>query len=250
MIPYIQKEKNVTFVLDGNVYLVDSNNKKYEKLLFFLREENWEEIENILLTPTKLETYSNGNLELKDNCIFYKGKVLHNYLIDKIISFLHLEEEVTYLLNFLEKLMQNPSNRAVTDLFKFLEAGKLPIAKDGDFYAYKAVTDTYMDKHTGSIDNSIGSTVKMERNEVEDNPDISCSSGLHAGTLGYVNSFAGYYDKKIVVKINPMDIVSVPKVECQKLRCCRYEVVSDFKEKLPETIYVHDLVETNDMSTN
>lgn len=241
MIPFIRKENNIIFVLEGKAYNINFEDKNYSEIVTCLRDKDFDKIENFLLTPNKIEKYSKGNLELKNNSIYYKGRILENYLVEKILFFLEEEVDVYPLLNFLEKLMQNPSNRSVTDLFLFLEAGRLPIANDGDFYGYKAVRPDYLDIYSSTLDNSIGQILKMERNEVEDNSSISCSTGLHVGTLSYVKGYGGTNSQKIIVKVNPKDVVSVPSSEQEKLRCCRYEVVSNFDEKLPETIYIHKI---------
>jgi hypothetical protein len=41
----------------------------------------------------------------------------------------------------------------------------------------------------------------------------------------------------VVVKINPADVVSVPSdCACQKVRVCKYEVVSDFVEEIQASV--------------
>jgi hypothetical protein len=56
----------------------------------------------------------------------------------------------------------------VTELYGFLEKGNLPITNDGHFLAYKKVRKDYKDCHSGTMDNSIGQVVEMERNQVDD----------------------------------------------------------------------------------
>jgi hypothetical protein len=75
--------------------------------------------------------------------------------------------------------MENPSYRAVNELYGFLEKNRLPITPDGHFLAYKKVRDDYKDIHSGTMDNSVGKIVEMERNQVNDDKNQTCSSGLH-----------------------------------------------------------------------
>jgi hypothetical protein len=76
------------------------------------------------------------------------------------------------------------------------------------------------------MDNSVGKIVEMERNEVDDNKDNTCSSGLHFCSESYLKSFGG--SRTVIVKINPRDVVSIPtEYDNAKGRACRYEVVGE-----------------------
>ena len=128
--------------------------------------------------------------------------------------------------------MQNPSKRAVDELFDFMDAGEMPITEDGHFLAYKNVRSTYMDIHSGTFRNQIGDVCEMPRNRVCDNKDQTCSAGLHFCSINYLPNFADSDGgKTMIVKINPKDLVSVPTDYANtKGRCCRYEVVAEYKE--------------------
>jgi hypothetical protein len=122
--------------------------------------------------------------------------------------------------------MSNPSKRAVDELYGFLEKNNLPITPDGHFLAYKKVRDDYTDVHSGTMDNGVGQIVEMERNEVDDNKDRTCSTGLHFCSQNYLNHFGG--ERIVIVKINPRDVVSIPSdYNDSKGRACRYEVIGE-----------------------
>jgi hypothetical protein len=124
--------------------------------------------------------------------------------------------------------MSNPSKRAVDELYGFLEKGNLPITADGCFLAYKKVRNDYLDIHSGTMDNSVGKVLEMERNEVDDNANNTCSTGLHFCSLDYLSHFGGADSRTVVVKINPRDVVSIPAdYHATKGRTCRYEVIDE-----------------------
>jgi hypothetical protein len=79
------------------------------------------------------------------------------------------------------------------------------------------------------MDNSIGKIVEMERNEVDDNKDQTCSTGLHFCSQDYLPHFGNGYDSRVVIlKINPADVVSIPSdYNNAKGRACKYEVVGE-----------------------
>jgi hypothetical protein len=139
----------------------------------------------------------------------------------------------TPYIRFLENLMQNPSSRSRSQLYRFLEHQGLPITEDGCFLAYKGVDENYYDKHTGNISNRIGQRVTMERNRISDDPSIGCHTGLHVGSERYAVDFG---DRTVICKINPRDVVSVPlDCECQKMRVCAYEVTADYAGTMRKT---------------
>ena len=178
-----------------------------------------------------------GKITVENNKVIYEGEECHGVIVDRILAFVKEQIDATPLLNFLEKLMSNPSKNCVDQLYQFLEHKNLPIDPDGDFYAYKAVRSNWMDKHTGTIRNKIGDIVEIKRNKVDDNPRNDCSYGLHVGSIEYVRSFGSADDKYLIVKVNPADAVAVPSYDTKKMRCCRYEVVEEFIDVLPETVY-------------
>jgi hypothetical protein len=129
--------------------------------------------------------------------------------------------------------MQNPSKRAVEELYTFLEKGNLPLTPDGYFLAYKKVQHDFKDIHSGTMDNSPGKIVEMERNAVDDNMHNTCSTVLHFCAKEYLPHFGNRAsgkkaDRVVILKINPADVVSIPAdYNSTKGRACRYEVIGE-----------------------
>ena len=45
----------------------------------------------------------------------------------------------------------------------------------------------------------------------------------------------------VIVKIDPENVVSVPKdCDCQKLRCCEYSIVRDYEGEMEHNLYQDD----------
>ncbi len=78
----------------------------------------------------------------------------------------------------------------------------------------------YTSAHTGQEDYRVGNVISMPRNDGDDNNSISCSMGFHAASKEY--DYSGFGDQDILVIINPMDVLAVPKGEIGKLRTCRW----------------------------
>lgn len=170
-------------------------------------------------------------VRVEHGVVTYNGEQVRNSLTDRMLEMLEDGHDLSPMVNFLNNLMQNPSMRAVNELYGFLEAGSLPITPDGCFLAYKAVRHDFKDIHSNSIDNSVGRRVTMPRNAVDDDKDRTCSYGLHFCSVDYLKSFARADGHVMILKINPKDVVSIPSdYNNTKGRCCAYDVVSEYKD--------------------
>jgi len=188
--------------------------------------------------------------------VYFDGDHVDNVITDQILRFLEADEDFMPLVNFMDKLYQNPEADSRENLYRWIRAREsIVITPDGDFIAYKglyAETDEngtfYKSCHAGTamvngvvfenqqIPQRIGDTVEMPRSEVEFNPAVGCSTGLHAGTFDYS---ATYGNAKVRVAINPRDVVSVPSYEEQKIRVCRYVVIDVADSQIDtEPVYV------------
>jgi hypothetical protein len=72
----------------------------------------------------------------------------------------------------------------------------------------------------------------MDRSNVDDDSQRTCSSGLHVCADSYLDGFANSVNNRtVVVKVNPRDVVAVPyDYNFAKMRCCRYEVISEITD--------------------
>jgi hypothetical protein len=159
------------------------------------------------------------------------------------------------LVNFMDKLYQNPEQHSREQLYGWIKARpSITITSDGDLIAYKGLyseTDEdgtlYKSWHSGSaivngewfndqqIPQRIGDTVEMPRSQVEFNPYEGCSTGLHAGTFDYARS---YGNSRVKVAINPRDVVSVPTEHNEaKIRVCRYVVIDVADEEVKAPVW-------------
>jgi hypothetical protein len=198
----------------------------YQKVVDAIKAGDWDTVKDVIEPKKVVLNYGQGNVSVQGEALFWKGREMHNALTSRMIAMLQEGFPIEPMVAFMENLMSNPSKRAVDELYGFLEKNNLPITPDGHFLAYKKVRGDYKDCHTGTMDNSVGQVVEMERNEVDDNKDRTCSTGLHFCSQSYLNHFSG--ERTVIVKINPRDVVSIPRdYNDSKGRACRYEVVGE-----------------------
>lgn len=261
--PYIVQGSNITVVIGTTPHTVSKSHIAYNKLLNAIKANDWDTVQDIIEPKKAVINFGQGNVEIQGDKIFWKGREMHNALTNRMVSMIQDDFPVEPLVKFMENLMENPSKRAVTELYGFLEKNTLPITPDGCFLAYKKVRADYLDCHSGTVLNKPAiyltdadkatlaetagknnevevevvdgvTVVSMERNLVDDDQNRTCSVGLHFCSKDYLSSFGG--ERIIILKINPRDVVSIPNdYNDSKGRACRYEIVDEIdKDKADE----------------
>lgn len=225
-IPHVISSKNVTVYVDGEQHIVPTGTPQYDLVIKAIEAGDVQGVKDAVEVRQAVVKLSQGKIELDGTVLKYDGRPLHGALVSRILTVVKEAGNAAPLLLFLDNLMQNPSHRAITELYGFMEACDLPITKDGHFLAYKKVNADYTSVHDSKTKNNIGLVVEMPRNAVNDNKDETCSTGLHFCSESYLSHFGG--SRIVVVKINPADVVSIPTdYNNAKGRACRYLVVGE-----------------------
>lgn len=226
-------DNRYTVVVDNKSHTFDATHPNFIGLVECLKTNDVEEFNELINMGLVIQNWSEGNFRIDGGILYYGDEQVHSVITNRVIEMIRDGFDYQPMLRFLERLYNNPSFRAINELYTFLSHKFLPITSDGYFLAYKAVRPDYMDKYSGTIDNSVGQTPTMMRFKVDDNCDVCCSQGLHVGGLEYVQSYGSPGDKVVICKIDPADVVSVPlDSDHQKVRCCKYEVVGEYSEPL------------------
>ena len=243
-IPHTINEKTITVILDNVPKTIASSHANFLKIKALLVSGKHDEIPSLIDIKTSIEKLGNGEIEIVGNSVRYLGRLVPDYQAQKLIS-LHRDghANINPLKNFIVRLMANPSARAREEFARFADYKELPFDEQGFVYAYKGVDKDLWsisgNKETrvikgkvneqGKIFNEIGTDIEVERQDVDDNCNRHCSFGLHAGSFEYAKGFG---TRTLLVKIDPADVVSVPS-DCngQKVRVCRYSVVSEYLDQ-------------------
>jgi hypothetical protein len=261
--PYIIQGSNITVVIGTTPHTVSKSHIAYNKLLAAIKANDWDTVQDIIEPKKVVLNFGQGNIEIQGDQIFWKGREMHNALTKRMVAMIQEDFPIDPLVAFMENLMENPSKRAVNELYGFLEKNTLPITSDGCFLAYKKVREDYLDCHSGTVLNKPAAymtdadaetlkeasgrknevavevvdgvtVVSMERNLVDDDQNRTCSTGLHFCSKDYLSVFRG--ERIVILKINPRDVVSIPNdYNNSKGRCARYEIVDEIdKDKADE----------------
>jgi len=252
---YLLKTDSLIIIYNGSTHTIRKTDKDYELFYKSVISEDMEALNKLLDKKEQFKEFFKGEtdvcsyeikfenneatLEFNMNDLFKETNSIKisSSLFNLIKEMIDNDCKPTAIVNFLIKLKNNPSHRAVNELYGFMNENDLPITTDGNFLAYKIVNADYRDKYSGQFDNSIGMTVKENRNLVDDDKTRTCSKGLHFCSKGYLPAYYNEGDKIVLISINPKDVVSIPvDYKNSKGRCCEYTVISDIPESEYESI--------------
>lgn len=247
--PYIVTSESISVVWDGKPYTVKSDHANYKPLYTAILNGQWSDIGQFLSVEKSIADFSSGKISVKNGEVFYGSHQLHGVVVDKLLQFLREgSKDANHIINFISRLMANPSSNSVGQLYTFLSYKALPITESGNVIGYRGIRDDWYSKHgntqtvvlrgkvnkDGQIYNGIGEVIEIQRNSVDDNKNNHCSYGLHVGSYDYARDWAGSDGRVIMVEFDPADAVSVP-TDCdfQKLRVSKYKVIAEIpREKL------------------
>lgn len=240
-IHYIITTSGITAIIGGEAHTITRDNPSFSQVKDAIARHragtDASYIADLFRTANAVKRYTKGAVEVSADgaSLFFKGEEVHNVVVDRILKFMSEGYPVDPLIKFLERLLANPSRRAIQELYTFLEHRDLPICEDGCFLAYKGVQDNYKDVHSGKFDNSVGVTNSMPRNKVDDDYTRGCSYGFHVGSLEYATNWG---PRTVICKVDPADVVSVPSdCQFQKLRTCKYKVVDNYQGALNKGLH-------------
>jgi hypothetical protein len=106
-------------------------------------------------------------------------------------------------------------------------------------------TSQFTDAHTKTMDYRIGVEARIERHQGNQSNQVSCSKGLHVASKAY--DYSGFGDTAILVAVNPMDVLAVPKGEDGKLRTCAFTPVAVLEQDEENNILADDDMEVEDL---
>jgi hypothetical protein len=249
-VPYTLSENSLTIFWEGKPYTLRNDHPNFNLAKKAIFDARYDDLGDLLDITKSIENFVEGDIEVKDEVVYYKGHRLHGVVVDKLLEMLRSGmKDSAPLTNFITRLQANPSANSVNELYSFLSYKSLATTPEGRVLGYKGVQGDFWSS-TGNADtivvqgetnerhqilNKVGSTIEVARRCVDDNKDNHCSFGLHVGSYDYANGWAGESGRLLLVEFDPQDAVSVP-TDCdfQKLRVSKYKVISDITDTRKE----------------
>jgi hypothetical protein len=245
--------RSLTVFLPGEskAHAVDSTHPNFEAVLNAVRKNDVQGVrDNLSLDEVyKRELSAIGNgFDYANGRVTYNGEAVSDRLNEVIVSVISSEGNVAPFARFAARLAANPSRHSRESLFGWIDKWGINLDADGNMVAYKGVMLAQNGDYVsitqgagivngvpahGNLRNNVGDIVEVPRRDVDDNINVHCSYGLHAGTYRYASGFAR--GVLLSVKIDPADVVSVPNDGYEKVRVCRYQVLSTVEGQWTKT---------------
>jgi hypothetical protein len=241
-----------------NLHLVNSEHTHWNAIVTGVMADDDSVLDLIDIGNSIARTFLSDRITYTHNSLFFDGDEIAGELIDHILRSLkeHGHAASKPLINFLEKVQQNPSQNSRNQLYSFLQKHEFTINEDGNFIGYKGVHPSdnqeggYQSHRSGPaiingvphrsgvVRQKIGDIVEMQRSIVVDDPNVSCSTGLHVSNWRYASQFSS---TRLAVEVNPRDVVSVPSdSNNEKIRVCRYKVIEEINTPHQTSILIEE----------
>lgn len=237
-------------VRDGVPVQIDKSHQNFARIKEIIANVKNEQIYtkdleilfDLIDLKSSLKKFSQGRVTVDDTGVKVDGKALHGSLANVMMNTLKTGDmtRLTAFAKFHDKMMEAISFKVTKRLFDFVSKTGLRIDDDGDIIALKVVQSNYLDKHSGTFDNTPGKTCEVARNQVDDDDNKTCSYGLHVCAPGYIKHFSSSSggDKLVEVKVDPRDFVAIPPdYNFDKARCCKYVVLKDVSSAYKAELY-------------
>lgn len=211
--------ESVTAYIEGRPYTV----ARSPALDAALKARDWSTIAT-LMRPARIVEIALaqfGEVTVHNGHVAYRGQRVSNGLVDRI---LHLAREglpFDPVAKCLNRLMKQDDGRVIASFHDYLERWHIPLKDDGRLVMCKGVRDDYRDTHTRTVDWTPETVARasgvvhnpprlLDWDEVDRNPDQSCSKGYHAAPLTGAEEYARG-GRLIAVYLCPSDIGAFPR---------------------------------------
>lgn len=238
LVKYVAFSNQLIVICNDVAYTVTDSDSRYPELLEACINNDEKTVAKLLL-PKVL--FSSHGIELSaDGVCKVHGLQVSSVLTDYIVKVSAKPSSENYLnlIAFIERLYNFNMLDKLDMIFSFLKHNDIQLIEGGLILGYKYIRKVpnfsgfeYVDAHSRTLPQGIGYEVTIDK--VDDNPDRTCSYGLHVGSFDYIKNTNLDY---AIVLVKPENIVSIPTdYDGMKMRCKSY-FISEIKS--PEDLEV------------
>lgn len=229
----------ISLFVFGKAYSISKDHTNYQEIVDSAFLGEWEKIPKLVDLIANINDHISSTgisgLNIRDKYVMYKNMVLPEELSQYVLNLVKNNDSLVPIVKFMDKLIANPDHNIFNQLFGFLRHGKNPLTPNGNFLAYKRVNSDYTSVHDNTTMNRIGMVVSMDRSKCNNNPEETCSSGLHFCSKDYLQHFSG--ERILVLEVDPSNVVSIPvDYNNTKGRACEYTIVGELTDDELSTV--------------
>lgn len=240
MFPYTLTPTSLNVLFGGRMRTINNTHAKFDRAVDLVKtvaaigpaQVAMDELEEILDIRKFVARITHGRVQVGADEVRIDGRPAHGYAVTRLLEMIRADFDVTPMVKFIDKLQSNPTADVREDMWKWLEAGGMPLCEDGDFIAFKKVNEDFYDFHSESVFHGVGTPVSMPRELCDDNRNNTCSRGLHFCSYEYLDGYKGSRGHVLVLKIDPANVVAIPReYSLSKGRACAYYVHSTIPQE-------------------
>ena len=247
---FIRTEDGFAIVVGNKPYTVQDTHANFDAIRDALRERRWSDVPDLINLATAVSKYikatsigaeSELSVDVNASTVLFRGQNIPTVLAEHILTMAADRFDIKPMEHFLTNLYENPSYKAIQQLYGWMSSNGITITYDGYLIAYKRVRDDYKSFFDSKTDNTLLSTPELPRNAVDDRSENTCSAGLHFCAQSYLPHYAGGQGRVLLLKIHPRDVVSIPTdYNFAKGRACKYFVMGELKGDTRSRVEVAD----------
>ena len=115
-VPYIINENSLTIFWEGKPYTLRKDHVNFNIAKTAILEARYDDLGDLLDIAKAVEDFVQGDVEVKDEVVYYKGHRLHGVVVDKLLEMLRAGmKDSAPLVNFITRLQNNPSANSVNE---------------------------------------------------------------------------------------------------------------------------------------
>ena len=143
-VPYTLSENSLTIFWEGKPYTLRNDHPNFNLAKKAIFDARYDDLGDLLDITKSIENFVEGDIEVKDEVVYYKGHRLHGVVVDKLLEMLRSGmKDSAPLTNFITRLQANPSANSVNELYSFLSYKSLATTPEGMVLGYKGVQSDF-----------------------------------------------------------------------------------------------------------
>lgn len=220
MLPYLLTKNSVTVFDSKNIpHVADSSHPNFNSIVNSVKTGVFsEDIGSFQLFDLSFNDRVGYHISGEPNSQFvidrsgvkFNGQLVHNTICDRIVENWTNGIPIGNLVAFLRKLLNNPYDTVVANLYTYLEKYQLAINEAGNIVGIKAINSDYTSKWISSFKYPKSGLI-TEPAALVAKGDKGCGKGLYFGFEDYVFAYGNSDSLVIAVEVDPAHITGIPQ---------------------------------------
>ena len=133
----------MTTIVEGKPYKVFATDKtKYEAVIAAINDKDYEKLKSLVVPSIGIRkiiaTSSSEAFSYAHGQVWFNNVPVNNFVAKRMLELRDLGLNISYLENFLVKLLKNPNKEVIPFAYEFVEYGGLPLTPSRKHFGLQA----------------------------------------------------------------------------------------------------------------